>query len=162
MSPLCFDSDRSCCCSLFQKRQWNQCMQAIKRNAPDYCLTQGCYGPMCSAWWWWLLHQSALWVFISWADSGLAPLHCLWLSMSYISDIPSFYQSPLCLLDSPPVPVLGNHHKSDCISPSGREPRHSPLSVIYCALQFLISPSVTIVQWASLNSDNNNKVHGGP
>ena len=161
MSPLCFGSDRSCCCSLFQKRQWNQCMQAIKRNAPDYCLTQGCYGPMCSAWWWWLLHQSALWVFISWADSGLAPLHCLWLSMSYFWHS-QFLSKPFVSAGLPPVPVLGNHHKSDCISPSGREPHHSPLSVIYCALQFLISPSVTIVQWASLNSDNNNKVHGGP
>ena len=29
MSPLCFGSDRSCCCSLFQKRQWNQCMQGL-------------------------------------------------------------------------------------------------------------------------------------
>ena len=105
MSPLCFGSDRSCCCSLFQKRQWNQCMQAIKRNAPDYCLTQGCYGPMCSAWWWWLLHQSALWVFISWADSGLAP-HSLLVTINVLFLTFPVFIKALCVGWTPPCPRI--------------------------------------------------------
>ena len=122
----------------------NQCMQAIKRNAPAYCLTQGCWpNVQCLM----VAATSECTVFISWvqstADSGLAP-HSLLVTINVLFLTFPVFIKALCVW-TPPVPVLGNHHKSDCSSPSGREPHHSPSSVI-CALQFLIPLSSVTAQ----------------
>ena len=118
---------------------------------PAYCLTQG--WPTVQ---WLELHQSALCSYLG------SSLHC-WLRpgptlpppsdyQCPISDIPSFYQSPLCL--SSPCPHIRQSSTVWLHLPVWPVAALSPCSVI-CALKFLISPSLD----GPLSSDDN-KVRG--
>ena len=117
---------------------------------PAYCLTQGWPNVQ-----WLELHQSALCSYLG------SSLHC-WLRpgptlppsdyQCPISDIPSFYQSPLCL--SSPCPHIRQSSPVWVHLPVWPVAALSPRSVI-CALKFLISPSLD----GPLSSDDN-KVRG--
>ena len=133
------------------KRQWNQCMRAIKRNAP--CLLFDTRLAQCAV----AGAASECTVFISWVQSPL--LTQAWPHtpppgdyQCPISDIPSFYQSPLCL--SSPCPHIRQSSPVWLHLPVWPVAALSPRSVI-CVLKFLISPSLD----GPLSSDDN-KVRG--
>ena len=113
-------------------------MRAIKRNAP--CLLFDTRLAQCAV----AGAASECTVFISWVQSPL--LTQAWPHtpppgdyQCPISDIPSFYQSPLCL--SSPCPHIRQSSPVWLHLPVWPVAALSPRSVI-CALKFLISPSL--------------------